>query len=76
VCAVFAGAVRPQEPAAGRTTITDTVDTAHWSQPGISMPVWGIALATLLPTLVVLLSAWQVRDGDSLLTLCYICSLH
>jgi hypothetical protein len=66
--AASAGAVKPQEPVAGRTTITDPVNTATWSQPGISMPVWGIALATLLPTLVVLLSAWQVRDGNNQLT--------
>jgi hypothetical protein len=66
---------------AGRTAITDTAaaGTAHWSQPGINVPVWGIAVATLLPTLVVLLAAWQVRadclfctvlqPGESLLQL-------
>jgi hypothetical protein len=74
--AAIAGAVKAQEPMAGRTTITDPVDTAQWSQPGISMLVWGIALATLLPTLVVLLSAWQVRVGHSLLTWFSTCALH
>jgi hypothetical protein len=46
----------------GRVAITDAADqSAHWSQPGINVPIWGIAIATLLPTLAVLLFAWQVH---------------
>lgn len=55
-----AGPVHPQEPMSGRTAITSAEDRAHWSQTGITVPVWGIAIATLLPTLAVLLCAWQV----------------
>ncbi|WIA31963.1 hypothetical protein OEZ86_002818 [Tetradesmus obliquus] len=51
--------VHPQEPMSGRTAITSAEDRAHWSQTGITVPVWGIAIATLLPTLAVLLCAWQ-----------------
>uniref|UniRef100_A0A383VEC8 Apple domain-containing protein n=1 Tax=Tetradesmus obliquus TaxID=3088 RepID=A0A383VEC8_TETOB len=51
--------VHSQEPMSGRTAITSAEDRAHWSQTGITVPVWGIAIATLLPTLAVLLCAWQ-----------------
>jgi hypothetical protein len=51
---------------AGRTAISSTADdTAHWSQTGITVPVWGIAIATLLPTLAILLLAWQVSAAGS-----------
>lgn len=56
-----AGTSPPLEPMAGRTVIfDDLVQNPHWGGNGSTLAPWKVALATLLPTLAVLLVAWQV----------------
>lgn len=45
----------------GRTSVLDPAGPTPWAGSDTSFPVWKIAVATLLPTLSVLLIAWQVR---------------
>lgn len=56
-----AGTAPPTEPMAGRVAIFDDISAPAQSwDTSTSLAPWRVALATLLPTLAVLLLAWQV----------------
>jgi hypothetical protein len=61
-----AGTAPPLEPMSGRTPVLDNQNRSGpnpaWDTNNVSP--WKIALATLLPTLVVLGAAWQVIEWD------------
>lgn len=59
----LSGTAPPQVPMAGRATVQDYHNQAAWDTG--SVPVWRVALATLLPTIAVLLLAWQVMQQYS-----------